>query len=123
MVTLLLLYLVLVVHLLFIVFALLGGLLLLWRPWLAWVHLPAMAWAVLVELQGWVCPLTPLEQRLRQLAGDMGYAGGVIDHYLTTIIYPPGLTPGMRLLLGLLALGINLLVYAWVISRRARRGA
>ncbi|GAA3531948.1 DUF2784 domain-containing protein [Zobellella aerophila] len=113
--------LVLVVHLLFILFALLGGLLLLWRKWLLFIHLPSAAWAMLVECQGRTCPLTPLENRLRRLAGESGYEGGFIDHYLMAIIYPPGLTPDMQLLLGLLALGVNLLIYGGVGYRLSRR--
>lgn len=112
--------LVLVVHLLFILFALLGGLLWLWRKWLPLIHLPAAGWAVLVELQGRACPLTPLENRLRRLAGESGYEGGFIDHYLTAIIYPPGLTSDIQMLLGGLALGINLLIYGWVGYRLSR---
>lgn len=114
--------LVLVVHLLFILFALLGGLLLLWRKWLWCVHLPTAIWAVLIEWQGWLCPLTPLEQRLRLAAGEQGYQGGFIDHYLMAIIYPAGLTPDIQLWLGLLALVINLLIYGWVGYRLYTRG-
>ncbi|WP_116472852.1 DUF2784 domain-containing protein [Zobellella maritima] len=121
MITRLLADLVLVVHLLFILFALLGGLLLLWRKWLPLIHLPAAAWAMLVELQGRTCPLTPLENHLRRLAGESGYEGSFIDHYLMAIIYPPGLTPGIQLLLGLLALGVNLLIYGWAVHRLSRR--
>jgi len=112
---------VVVVHLLFIVFALLGGLL-VWRwPWLVVLHLPAAAWGVLVELMRWPCPLTPLEQRLRVAAGEAGYSGGFIEHYVLPILYPAGLTPQIQIALGLFVLGLNLLIYAGLAKRRWRR--
>lgn len=110
-----------VVHLLFIVFAVLGGLL-VWRwPWLVVLHLPAAAWGVLVELMRWPCPLTPLEQRLRVAAGEAGYSGGFIEHYVLPILYPAGLTPQIQIALGLFVLGLNLLIYAGLVKRRWRR--
>lgn len=112
---------VVVVHLLFIVFAVLGGLL-VWRwPWLVVLHLPAAAWGVLVELMRWPCPLTPLEQRLRVAAGEAGYSGGFIEHYVLPILYPAGLTPQIQIALGLFVLGLNLLIYAGLVKRRWRR--
>jgi hypothetical protein len=112
---------VVLVHLLFIVFALLGGLL-VWRwPWLVVLHLPAAAWGVLVELMRWPCPLTPLEQRLRVAAGEAGYSGGFIEHYVLPILYPAGLTPQIQIALGLFVLGLNLLIYACLVKRRWRR--
>ncbi len=112
---------IVVVHLLFIVFALLGGLL-VWRwPWLVVLHLPAAAWGVLVELMRWPCPLTPLEQRLRVAAGEAGYSGGFIEHYVLPILYPVGLTPQIQIALGLFVLGLNLLIYAGLLRRRWRR--
>lgn len=117
--------LVMVLHLLFILFALLGGLLLLQHRAWGLVHIPAAVWAVLVEWQGYLCPLTPLEQRLRLAAGEQGYQGGFIDHYLMAIIYPAGLTQNIQLWLGLVALLVNVLIYGWVgyrLSRRRRPG-
>lgn len=78
----------------FVLFVVVGGLL-VWRCWprLAWLHLPAIAWGALIEFTGGICPLTPLEQHLRQVIGQAGYAGGFIDHYLWTLLYPAGLTP------------------------------
>lgn len=112
---------VVVVHLLFIVFALLGGLL-VWRwPWLVVLHLPAAAWGVLVELMRRPCPLTPLEQRLRMAAGEAGYSGGFIEHYVLPILYPAGLTPQIQIALGLFVLGLNLLIYAGLVRRCWRR--
>ena len=114
---------VLVVHLAFIVFVLVGGLLVLHRPIFAAMHLPAAGWAVFAELSGTICPLTPLENSLRRSAGAAGYEGGFIEHYLVPLIYPSGLTPRIQILLGLVVLAVNLAVYAlaWQRWRRGRR--
>jgi hypothetical protein len=102
---------VLVLHLGFILFAVLGGALALWRRRVAWLHLPAAAWAALVTLFGWTCPLTPLEVRLRLLGGQAGYDGGFIEHYLTSLIYPAGLTRGVQVLLAVAVVAVNVAVY------------
>lgn len=108
----------LVVHLLFIVFVLLGGLLLLrWRV-LAVVHLPAMAWGAATEFFSLPCPLTDWENALLRAAGESGYSGGFIEHYLWPLIYPAGLTPGIQVWLGALVLLVNALIYLWVLGRR-----
>ena len=109
---------VVVFHLLFILFALLGGLL-VWR-WrsLVWLHVPAAMWGVLVELMHWPCPLTPLEQSLRQAAGQAGYSGGFVEHYLLPIIYPNGLTPQIQIGLGVFVLLLNVLIYGALLWRR-----
>lgn len=112
--------LVLVVHGLFIVYAVLGGLLGFWRRWLIWLHLPAVAWATLVVIIGWPCPLTPLEIHLRELAGEAGYSGSFLEHYLILLIYPPGLTRPVQILLGLGVLAINLLIYGLLWRKRVR---
>ena len=113
---------VVVLHFLFVLFALLGGLTLLWRRWMIFVHLPVVAWASLIELIGWTCPLTPLEQSLRAASGSGTYQVGFIEHYLIPILYPPGLTPTVEIVLGLVVLVINVIVYAGVIRRLRRRG-
>lgn len=111
---------VLVLHLAFIVFVAAGGLL-VWRfPRLAWAHVPAALWGAIIELTGGVCPLTPLEVALRQRAGDAGYSGGFIEHYVTGLIYPEGLTRGTQVALGLGVLVLNSLVYARLWARRRR---
>jgi hypothetical protein len=110
--------LVVVVHALFVVFAVLGGFLVLWRPWVAWLHLPAAVWAVLIEFAGWICPLTPLENALRARAGAATYGDGFISHYLLHALYPAGLTRNIQWVLGGIALGVNLLIYAVVLRRR-----
>lgn len=104
----------LVIHLFFVLFVALGGLLVLRWRWLAWLHLPAALWGGFIELTGRICPLTPLENLLRQHGGESGYTGGFIDHYLTSWIYPQGLTRTMQIALGVTVLVINTLIYAWV---------
>lgn len=112
---------VLVLHLAFIVFVLLGGLLALrWRR-APWLHLPAAAWGGYIELSGGLCPLTPLENSLRRAAGEAGYAGSFIEHYLLPVIYPAGLTQEIQYLLAAIVLGMNALAYGWVWGRRRRR--
>jgi hypothetical protein len=112
---------VVVVHLLFVVFVVAGGLLVLRWPRVAWVHIPAAVWGTLIEFAGWICPLTPLENRLRRLGGEAGYAGGFVDEYLLAILYPSGLTRTHQVVLGVLVLVLNLAVYAYV--RRRQRQA
>ncbi len=112
---------VLVLHGLFIVWVVFGGLAVMARPLLAWLHLPAAAWAVWLSLSGSYCPLTPLEQSLRRAAGQAGYEGGFIEHYLTAAIYPQGLTVNLQILFGVILFGINLALYGVVIARAARR--
>jgi hypothetical protein len=102
---------VLVLHLLFILWALFGGLAVWRRRWLMALHLPALAWGVWIALSHGVCPLTPLENTLRQAAGQAGYAGGFIEHYLVALIYPAGLTPGMQWLMAAGLAAINGLIY------------
>lgn len=109
---------VVVVHLLFIGFVILGGLLVLRWPRLALAHLPAACWGALIELGGWRCPLTPLENSLRQAAGDAGYRGGFIEHYLLPIIYPAELTRGLQLALAAGVIVVNVGVYGWLLYRR-----
>ncbi|HSB53045.1 MAG TPA: DUF2784 domain-containing protein [Gemmatimonadales bacterium] len=105
-------------HLAFVVFVALGGLLILrWRR-AAWIHVPAALWGVMSEWAGIICPLTPLENSLRERGGQAGYAGGFIDHYLLPALYPPGLTPRIQFVLGLGALVVNLLIYGWIFGHR-----
>jgi hypothetical protein len=113
---------VLVLHGLFILWAVLGAIAVAWRPWLMALHLPAAAWAVWISVSGGHCPLTPLEQSLRRAAGQAGYEGGFVAHYIEPLIYPPELTLDAQLVFGAAVLAINLALYAWaahrVISRR-----
>ncbi|MFQ5742325.1 MAG: DUF2784 domain-containing protein [Acidobacteriota bacterium] len=112
--------LVVLLHLAFIAFVLVGGFLALrWRR-LAWLHLPAACWGGLVELTGWFCPLTPLENRLRRASGTMGYSDGFIEHYVLPLIYPADLTREQQVLLGLLLLAVNLAAYTLVWRQHSR---
>jgi hypothetical protein len=98
----------------------LGGLLVLRWTRLAWLHIPAAIWGVLIEYAGWICPLTPLENLFRTRGGEAGYSGGFIEHYIQPVLYPAGLTRGTQLVLGSLALLVNLAAYSVVIARRQR---
>jgi hypothetical protein len=109
------------VHALFVAFVVLGGLLALRWPRSAAAHLPAAVWGALIELRGWVCPLTPLEQSLRAAAGDAGYQGGFIEHYLLPVLYPAGLTRDVQLTLGSLVIAVNIVIYGIVLRRRMAR--
>ncbi len=100
--------LLLVLHLGFVCFVVLGGILVLrWRRVVV-LHLPAVLWGALIEYQGWICPLTPLEQRLRHGAGQDGFTGGFIEHYLLPILYPAQLNREMQIYLGTLVIVINI---------------
>ena len=112
--------LIVVLHLLFIVFAVLGGLLLLGWPRLIWLHIPVVLWAALTEFLGLICPLTPLEIWLRQQAGADAYQGGFISQYLVPLIYPPGLSPGTQWLLGGGLIMFNILIYVWLFVRKRK---
>ncbi len=109
----------LLLHLAFIVFVVAGGLLVLRWPRLAWVHVPAFLWGAAIEFTGGICPLTPLEVSLRQQAGDAGYSGGFIEHYVAGAIYPGGLSRTIQVAMGLAVLALNGLVYLRLWRRRA----
>lgn len=111
---------VMAVHFAFILFALLGAALLFVWPKLVWVHLPALAWGGFVEFTGRLCPLTTIEDGFREAAGQQGYAGGFIDHYITPIVYPDGLTRETQLLFGLILVGVNIVLYGSWLARRQR---
>lgn len=112
--------LVLLAHLAFVVFVVIGGAAVLRWPRLAWVHLPAVIWAVLIEYAGWICPLTPLENALRQAGGEAAYAGGFIDYYVVPVLYPAGLSRAVQVVLGSVVLLLNTLAY-WQLARQRRR--
>lgn len=113
--------LVLVVHLLFVAFVVLGGLLVLRWPRVAWVHVPVALYGAAIEFIGFICPLTPLEVWLRQRGGEAGYSGGFIEQYITAALYPGGLTREVQVALGVAVLVVNVVVYA-IAGRRRRRG-
>lgn len=110
-----------VLHLGFVTWVVLGGLAVLRWPRLVWLHLPAVAWGAWIELTAGICPLTPLENHWRALAGQAGYAGSFVEHYLVPVLYPLGLTPAIQAWLGGGVVALNLLVYAAVARRWCRR--
>jgi hypothetical protein len=107
-------------HLVFILFVVAGGFAVFKWPWMAFLHIPAAIWGALIEYRSWVCPLTPLENRLRQLAGDDGYSEGFIEHYIMPLVYPPGLTRDLQTTLGTIVVVINLLVYGVLVYRMVK---
>jgi hypothetical protein len=110
-----------IVHLAFVLFVIGGGLLALRWPRVAWVHLPAAAWGAWVEFAGWICPLTPMENWLRQRSGQASYSTSFVDQYILPVLYPAALTRDTQLLLGGLVLAVNAGVYLLVLNRSARR--
>ena len=113
--------LVLLLHVVFIVFVLLGGLLAFRWHWVPMAHLPAAAWGVAVELFGWVCPLTPLESALRRAGGGTGYSAGFIEQYIVPLVYPTELTRNLQLVLGVIVVVVNVVVYVLILRRQRRR--
>jgi len=114
---------ILILHLVFVIFVVLGGVIVLRWPRLAWLHVPAVLWAAWIEFAGWICPLTPLEISLRQRAGEAGYAGDFMEHYLTSALYPEGLTRTTQIALGGAVVLINLAVYVVILNRALSRRA
>ena len=108
---------VIVIHFLFIAFVVAGGLLVLYRPKVAFLHLPAAFWGAFIEFSGWICPLTPLENHLRQLGGESAYSGDFVVRYLIPVIYPAGLTGQIQNILGAFVVAINLVFYFFAIRR------
>jgi hypothetical protein len=105
-------------HALFVAFVMVGGLLALRWPWVVAGHLPAAVWGALIEFRGWICPLTPLEKSLRAAAGDAGYQGGFIAHYLLPVLYPQGLTREVQVAMGFAVVAVNLVIYLILLRRR-----
>jgi len=108
---------VVLIHLAFAVFAVLGAFLIIWRPWILWLHLPAIFWAIWIEMTGGICPLTPFENWLRIRAGQGGYRGDFVEYYLMPVLYPVGLTRNIQILLGVLVILVNVAIYGYVIFR------
>lgn len=106
--------LIVILHFSFVLFVLFGGFLLINRPRLMWLHLPAVAWGAVVEFSGWICPLTPLENWLRAQAGEETYTEDFIIRFLSSILYPDDLTHEIRLILGTALLVVNLAIYGWL---------
>lgn len=108
------------VHFLFVLFVIFGSLFVLRWPRAAWVHAPALLWGVIVEYAGMVCPLTPLEIRLRQLGGEAGYSEDFLSHWLLTVLYPVSLTRELQIGMAASLLLVNIGLYAWIMRRLTR---
>ncbi len=113
--------LVVVLHLGFVLFVILGGLLVFKYPRCVWLHIPAFLWAAVISFMGWVCPLTPLENWLRHQSGAAVYESGFIKHYIVPVLYPSALTRDLQVLLGVFVLVLNAVVYAVVLQHRLHR--
>ena len=109
--------LILAIHLGFIAFVLLGGLLVLRYRWIAYLHIPAALWGAFVEISGRICVLTTWENSFRRSAGESGYAEGFVENYLVPIIYPAGLTRGVQLAIAGLVIFANVVIYGWLLYR------
>jgi hypothetical protein len=115
---------VVLVHFAFVLFIVFGGLLVLRWPWVIWAHVPSAIWGALISFFGWICPLTPLENWLRERAGEVGYEGGFVENYILPLLYPGRLTRPFQVGLGIFVLLVNSVIYAVIVRRwRARRRA
>ena len=112
---------VVVLHLFFILFVVLGGILTLVWPKVIWVHIPCVLWAIIIELTGKICPLTPLENELRARAGQGMYSGDFVMHYIEPMIYLEGLTRQLQIILGVMAALVNMMVYTLIYLRKKQR--
>lgn len=110
--------LVVFIHLAFVVFVVLGGFLVMKWPGFIWIHLPAACWGIAIELSGWICPLTPLENWLRHKGGEENYQFDFVAHYLLPMLYPEGLTRRSQFVLGALVLVVNVAIYRWVFRKK-----
>jgi len=113
--------LVVLFHFAFILFVMFGGLFALRWRWAPWAHIPCFLWGSWIEITGGICPLTPLENRLRRAAGETEYIGSFIEHYILPVMYPTGLTRTVQLVLAVGLVVLNVAIYAWVIRRRRRQ--
>jgi hypothetical protein len=108
---------IILLHLAFIIFVVFGALLVLYRRWVAWLHIPMVLWSSVVNITPWLCPLTPLENLFRRQAGETGYAGGFIAHYIAPLIYPEGMSYDMGMMVGGFVFIWNMMIYGLVIYR------
>ena len=112
---------VVLIHLGFVFFAVVGGIFIIWWRWVIWLHLPALLWAVWIECIGGICPLTPLENWLRLKGGQGGYEGNFIATYMLPVLYPAALTRNMQFILAILVIVINIAVYGAIFHKRRRK--
>ena len=113
---------VVVLHLAFIIFVMLGGILVIFMPKVVWLHIPCVIWGIAIELTGWICPLTPLENLLRVQGGEAPYSGDFVIRFLEPIIYPEGLTRELQVFFGVLVISVNVVVYGYLFLMRKRQG-
>jgi hypothetical protein len=113
--------LVLIAHLAFVLFVVLGGFLVLEWKSLAWIHVPTFFWGALIELAGWVCPLTPPENWLWEKDGGLVYRTDFIEHYILSLLYPTILTQNSQIILGLFVLSFSLGLYGWIFWRTGQK--
>ncbi len=112
---------IVLLHLGYVMFVVIGGLLVFRWRWISLLHLPAVVWSVLLELRGWLCPLTPLELMFREAGGQAGYSGGFIEHYILPVLYPVDLDRTMQIAIGSFVIVINLALYGWLLWRLKNR--
>jgi Protein of Unknown function (DUF2784) len=113
---------VVVLHLAFIIFVMFGGTLVFFLPKVIWLHIPCVIWGIAIELTGWICPLTPLENLFRVQGGEVPYSGDFVIHSLESIIYPQGLTRELQIFFGVLVISVNVIVYGNLYLMRKRQG-
>ncbi|HVN72632.1 MAG TPA: DUF2784 domain-containing protein [Desulfomonilia bacterium] len=109
---------VVLLHLGFIIFVIFGGIFIVFQSKVLWFHIPCVIWGILVELIGFICPLTPLENYMRIHAGRSPYSGDFVIHYIEPVIYPEGLTRELQIVMGLLVILFNFFIYGWLILRK-----
>jgi hypothetical protein len=108
---------VVLIHLVFVIFVVTGGFLVIKWPKFIYAHIPAAIWGAMVEFFGWICPLTPLENWLRRQAGQATYDVSFVERYVVPLIYPSELTRQHQVFLGILVVAISIVAYAIVIYR------
>jgi len=108
-----------VFHIMLVLFVLFGGLAVVRRPYLAWLHLPAAVWGTFIEFKGSICPLTYLENYFRHLEGKADYSGSFVEHYLEPLLYPLGLTTRSQTMMGMVVLGLNAATYGYLWWKRS----
>lgn len=113
---------VVVIHFVFVLFSVLGALLVIWWHRILYLHLPAAGWAAWIEFSGRICPLTPLENWLRFKSGGSGYSGDFVGHYLLSMLYPAGLTRNVQFVLGGIVVGLNIIIYGYILFATKRKG-
>jgi len=112
---------VVITHFLFALFVIFGGFLVLYNRRWGWVHVPAALWGAFVEFMDWLCPLTPLENWLRNQGGGTVYHSDFVEHYIASILYPPFLTEQIQIILGFFVVAVNICIYGWIIRRNKRK--